>query len=79
MKTFILYGTRFCHLCELAQGMIDDVGLAADDVQIETVDISDSDILFERYGIRIPVLQHTDLRELEWPFTAVQLRLFLNS
>jgi hypothetical protein len=46
---------------------------------IEDVDISESDALFERYGVRIPVLQHPDGRELNWPFSQAQLRAFLAS
>ena len=40
------------------------------------VDISESDQLFERYGIRIPVLRHPDGAELDWPFSPGELRLF---
>lgn len=43
------------------------------------VDISESEILFERYGLRIPVLQHPDGRELNWPFSPSQLQAFLSS
>ena len=46
---------------------------------VEDVDISESDILMERYGVRIPVLQHPDGRELNWPFTQEQLRNLLTS
>jgi hypothetical protein len=48
-------------------------------VELEEVDISDSDVLFERYGVTIPVLQHPDARELSWPFSVQQLREFLAS
>jgi hypothetical protein len=48
-------------------------------VSVEELDIIESDELFERYGLLIPVLQHPDLRELNWPFTSVQLRAFLTS
>jgi hypothetical protein len=43
------------------------------------VDISESDTLFERYGITIPVLQHPDKRELNWPFSPQQLQEFIAS
>jgi hypothetical protein len=43
------------------------------------VDISESDVLFARYGVTIPVLQHPDGRELNWPFSAPQLRDFLTT
>jgi hypothetical protein len=48
-------------------------------VDVEEVDISDSEALFERYGVRIPVLQHPDARELGWPFSPDQLQEFLRS
>ena len=79
MNTFTLYGTQACHLCEQARDMIDAVKLGPYEFQLEVVDISEQEGLFERYGIRIPVLQHTDKRELDCPFTANQLRTFLDS
>lgn len=50
-----------------------------DEIEVEEVDISVSDALFERYGVRIPVLQHPDEKELDWPFSPQQLRDFLTS
>ena len=79
MNTFTLYGTEACHLCELAQAMIHDVMTTPEEFRIELVDISEANDLFERYGIRIPVLQHWDQRELNWPFTPEELRAFLHS
>jgi hypothetical protein len=52
---------------------------ALENFDFEEVDISASDSLFERYGLRIPVLQHPDCRELDWPFSPQQLREFLVS
>jgi hypothetical protein len=51
----------------------------SEDTDFEEVDISESEELFERYGLRIPVLQHPDKRELNWPFTQGQLQAFLAS
>lgn len=45
----------------------------------EEVDIVESDSLFERYGVLIPVLQHPDQRELSWPFSPEQLQEFMLS
>ncbi len=53
--------------------------VALEDIDLEETDISESDELFERYGLRIPVLQHPDGRELNWPFTAPQIQAFLSS
>lgn len=69
---YTLYGTSACHLCEIAEAMLKRQGAAFD-----KVDISASDGLFERYGVRIPVLQHPDGRELGWPFTEAELSAFL--
>ena len=77
MERFILYGTSACHLCELAEAMIGETGQVGVEFELEKVDISASDTLFERYGVVIPVLQHPDGSELRWPFTAGQLERFL--
>jgi hypothetical protein len=53
--------------------------VALEDIDLEETDISVSDELFERYGLLIPVLQHPDGRELNWPFTAPQIQAFLSS
>ena len=77
MKTFILYGTSACHLCEVAQSMIEAQCGLDGDVDYRYVDISESDDLFQRYGLLIPVLQHPDQRELGWPFSEAQLLEFM--
>lgn len=79
MKIFTLYSTSACHLCEVAKVMIEtQMGLSGD-LACEEVDIVDSDSLFQRYGILIPVLQHPDQRELNWPFSPEQLQEFMLS
>ena len=70
MYTF--YGTSACHLCEHAQAILNNMG-----VFYQTEDISESDALFERYGLLIPVLRHELGSELNWPFDAAQLRDFM--
>jgi hypothetical protein len=50
---------------------------AGGDFTFDTVDISESDDLFQRYGLLIPVLRHPDGQELNWPFSQEQLALFL--
>ncbi|MAT93936.1 MAG: thioredoxin family protein [Halioglobus sp.] len=47
--------------------------------RVEVVDISESDVLFERYGTRIPVLRHPDGREMDWPFEQLALARFLRA
>ena len=67
-----LYGTSACHLCELAAALVHAAG-----VPFEEVDISESDRLFERYGVTIPVLRREDGEELNWPFDEEALTRFL--
>ncbi|TGD73578.1 glutaredoxin family protein [Mangrovimicrobium sediminis] len=68
----ILYGTSACHLCEEAEALLLDLGAA-----YRKVDISETDELFQRYGVRIPVVQRADGEELGWPFDAVRLAWFV--
>lgn len=70
MPRYILYGTSGCHLCEQATELLEML-LPAANAALVQVDISESDELVSRYGIRIPVLKSmTDGSELGWPFDA---------
>ncbi|GGL41390.1 hypothetical protein GCM10009091_24180 [Pseudomonas brenneri] len=45
---------------------------------VELMDISESETLFEAYGLRIPVLRRVDTgAELDWPFDTEQVVAFL--
>lgn len=71
-----LYSTLGCHLCEQAKTIVFPV-LLKYQFHLNEIDISASDAMIERYGIRIPVLaaaEHT--AELGWPFTAEQVDHF---
>ncbi len=62
----LLYGTRFCHLCEQAVAVLHAAGVTA-----EYIDIAGDEALLEKYGMRIPVVLRTDNgAELAWPFDA---------
>ncbi len=78
MKTFSLYGTSACHLCETAASMLEEQRAERRDFDVLKVDIADSDALFERYGLIIPVLAHPDGTELNWPFSAHELQALLD-
>lgn len=72
----ILYGTSECHLCEQAQ---DQVLAAAGRPAIE-VDVAEDDGLYQRYGLRIPVLRRQDTgAELDWPFDTVAVIALLGA
>lgn len=68
-----IYGTAHCHLCEVAESVLQSVGVIA-----EKVDIMETPELLERYGTRIPVLHREDsASELGWPFDVAAVRNFL--
>ena len=70
-----LYGTVGCHLCDAA---LAELAPLMTDVQVNQVDIVDSNELMERYQLRIPVLQRVDSgAELDWPFEVEQVVWFL--
>jgi hypothetical protein len=73
---YILFGTSACHLCELAQEMLEAQCESRPGFAFEKVDIIESDALVARYGVRIPVLRDPEGRELGWPFTSAELREF---
>lgn len=67
MNTLILYTTAGCHLCELADAILQNLA-SQYQLTIIPTEIGDDDDLVERYGIRIPVVQFTDNTEIGWPF-----------
>ena len=71
-----LFSTDACHLCEQAAELVRPwIGQGW---VCEVVDIADSDSLFERYGVHIPVLRREDSgEELYWPFGPEELARFL--
>lgn len=76
VTTLTLYSTSACHLCEQALDIIQPIiaGLYV----LDEVDISTSDQLIERYGVRIPVIQRSDTgAELGWPFDATGFKAFI--
>ncbi len=73
----LLYGTPACHLCEQAEELLQAHAYKNGGPDFTAVDISESEELFQRYGLRIPVLRRADGAELGWPFDAQQLKRFL--
>ena len=71
-----LLGTLGCHLCEDAEAVL--MPFVVEGLQVELVDIAESEAMVERYGLRIPVLIRCDsAEELGWPFDAEQVAAFL--
>lgn len=69
----LLYSTAACHLCEQAAAMLEQLVRARPGASFATVDVSDDDVLFDRYGWLIPVVRFADGTELNWPFNESEL------
>ena len=71
-----LFGTLGCHLCEVAEAVL--MPLVDHGLLVELVDIAESEPLFERSGLIIPVPRRCDNgAELHWPFDTEQVVAFL--
>jgi len=69
MRRLRLYGKRECSLCDKAGALVRLVLARTPAVTLEHVDIEGDEVLFGRYGLRIPVLAIADSgAELDWPF-----------
>ena len=68
MITIILYTTAGCHLCELADGILQELSNSYELI-INHTEIGDDDVLVEHYGTTIPVVKFIDGSELLWPFS----------
>lgn len=71
MTHLILYTTLGCHLCEQLEALLG--ALHRGEYRLETVEISESDTLMARYGVRIPVLVDEAGEELDLGFEAPRL------
>ena len=74
MSDLILFQRDHCHLCELAWKVLAQAQVP----DFESIWIDGDKELEEKYGLRVPVLKHTrNSMELDWPFTAEQVRLLM--
>lgn len=65
-----LYSTAYCHLCEQAELLLNNVSDQYD-VHWTQIEISDDHSLLELYEIKIPVIRRLDNnREIYWPFSS---------
>ena len=68
-----LFSTDGCHLCEQAWALLEQTGLSKSTV---LEDIINDERWLAAYAVRIPVLRHSDGRELDWPFSATDIIAF---
>ena len=66
-----------CHLCDQAKQLLYPL-VEAKNIQINELNVKDDAALFERYGLRIPVIVFADGSEKGWPFTAAQIARIIN-
>jgi hypothetical protein len=75
MSDYLLYGTEGCHLCEDAEQLLLDAGLA-----FSKQDIIEDPQLLQNYGVLIPVLLHSaSQQQLNWPFDSQALQDFIKN
>ena len=77
MTTVILYTTAGCHLCDQAEGLLQQVALNHA-LTITATEIGDDDLLVENYAVRIPVLRKSSGEELYWPFNLADIESFIS-
>ena len=78
-KELLLYTSSGCHLCEQAAGLLVPL-LLRYDLSLREVEISESDRLMDRYGMRIPVLGVAGSAvELAWPFDEQAVKRYVKS
>jgi len=71
-----LLGTSGCHLCELAETLLGHC-LDLSQVEVELIDIADTDELVALYGVKIPVLRCQQSQKiLCWPFDTLAVKAF---
>lgn len=75
--TLTLYGTSACHLCELAEAVLQRMLNAGLLDSVAVVDISEEEALMQRLALRIPVLGRADGDELDWPFDEAAVAAFV--
>jgi predicted DCC family thiol-disulfide oxidoreductase YuxK len=76
-KKITLISGPNCHLCDQAKEMLYPL-LEANNIQLNELNVKDDVALFERYGLRIPVVVFADGSEKGWPFTAAQISRMVN-
>jgi predicted DCC family thiol-disulfide oxidoreductase YuxK len=76
-KKITLISGPNCHLCNQAKQLLYPL-VEAKNIQINELNVKDDAALFERYGLRIPVVVFADGSEKGWPFTAAQIARIIN-
>ncbi len=77
---YLLLGTAGCHLCELADDLLNECLNAKMNIYVEPIDIAEQTQWQENYATLIPVLLHQhSMQSLNWPFTKAQVLTFIEN
>ena len=71
-----LYTAHNCHLCEVAEDLLQPL-LEQQQLVLRKIDIAADEGLKASYGLRIPVIVLPNGVEKGWPFTATQVKRLL--
>jgi hypothetical protein len=75
---YLLLGTSGCHLCELAEELLNECLIVETSVTVEFIDIAEQTQWQAGYATLIPVLLHPkSLQSLNWPFTKDDVLTFI--
>jgi glutaredoxin len=69
----ILYSRHDCPLCEDAEETLQRLKIT-----YHFVDIDLNDSLRKKYNSRVPVLVNENAKELNWPFTEDNIKIFVS-
>tara|TARA_B100001094_G_scaffold2871_1_gene2579 strand:+ start:1095 stop:1349 length:255 start_codon:yes stop_codon:yes gene_type:complete len=79
MNTVIIFTTKGCHLCELAGEILENLR-RTENFSLEVQDISETEMLVEKYGLLIPVIMDkATCKELRWPFDSNDVIQWISS
>ncbi len=77
---YYLLGTQGCHLCELAEHLLNECRTIRPDFSIKPIDIAEHTQWQAEYDTLIPVLLHVKTNKfLNWPFTQNDINTFLEN
>ena len=74
-----IYSKPSCHLCDDMKAIVRRVVGARADVSLEEIDISGDPILFDRYGLEVPVLMIDGRKFAKYRVIEEELRRKLES
>lgn len=76
---YLLLGTQGCHLCELAEQIINESRIVRTDFFFKIIDIAEQTQWQADFATLIPVLLHVKTHHfLNWPFTQDDVLTFIH-